>query len=99
MTTTTAARIALTLVQAAIASLCRVDKHNACRVSSRQCNACRHIADATEAEADLATTTETRTAVTQGKAATPAASRVNSIMVAESAANYAVNADATEVEA
>ena len=45
-------------------------------------------------------TTEARTALTLVQAPTaPAASRVDSVMAAQAAANNALNADATEVEA
>ena len=47
----------------------------------------------------MTTTTEARTALTLTQAEAPAASRVDSKMAAEAAADNSLNADATEVEA
>ena len=54
-------------------------------------------ADETEVEAYVTTTAEARTALTLVQAT--AASRIESVMAAEAAANNALNADATEGKA
>ena len=56
-------------------------------------------ADATKVEAHVTTIAEASTALTLVQAAVASLCRVDSIMVAKPAADNAMNADATDVEA